>query len=91
MPGYRHGVHVINVFCHESSIHCPGLLKNPSSYQLFDPEIVGGKEFEFIIGYHSGFAGISHALKLQGISISKTQVKKNLSRVWRESFMISIA
>ena len=65
-----------NVFCHESGIHCAGLLKHPSAYQLFTPEQVGQKESDFVIGYHSGSAGICHALEKQGISIGKSLARK---------------
>ncbi|MCP4117994.1 MAG: hypothetical protein GY737_21865 [Desulfobacteraceae bacterium] len=65
-----------NVFRHESGIHCSGLLKDTSSYQLFEPETVGKKESEYVIGYHSGSAAISHVLEKQGIFIDKTRAQK---------------
>ena len=65
-----------NVFCHESGIHCAGLLKHAAAYQLFRPEQVGQKESDFVIGYHSGSAGICHALEKQGISIHKALAQK---------------
>lgn len=74
-----------NVFSHESGIHCAGLLKNPSSFQLFDPKIVGGKKSRFIIGYHSGSAGIRHALRQQGIHVSKTHAKQTLEMVRKKA------
>lgn len=69
------------IFSHESGIHCAGLIKNPSSYQLFDPKSVGRENSEYIIGYHSGTAGIVHALKDQGIHISKTDATHLLPTV----------
>ncbi len=65
-----------NVFCHESGIHCSGLLKNSSSYQLFKPEQVGRKGCEYVIGYHSGSAAIGHVLEKQGIIIDKQAARK---------------
>ncbi|MFH2060766.1 MAG: hypothetical protein ABIJ59_17965 [Pseudomonadota bacterium] len=70
-----------NVFRHESGIHCSGLLKNKSSYQLFDPKQVGQKECEFVIGYHSGSSAIIHVLRQQGINISRKNAKSLLSVV----------
>jgi homocitrate synthase NifV len=70
-----------NVFRHESGIHCSGLLKEPASYQLFEPEKIGKKGFECVIGYHSGSAAIIHALAQQGIFIDKTAATKILSLV----------
>lgn len=65
-----------NVFRHESGIHCSGLLKNTSSYQLFKPEQIGKKDCEYVIGYHSGSAAIAHVLEKQGIFIDKAGAKK---------------
>lgn len=69
------------IFSHESGIHCAGLLKNKSSYQLFDPESVGNSKTECIIGYHSGSSSIIHNLKNQGIDISKTEAEKLLPAI----------
>ena len=66
------------VFSHESGIHCSGLLKNPAAYQLFSPKTVGKQKTRFVIGYHSGSAAIIHALKKQGIRISKETALKLL-------------
>ena len=62
-----------NVFRHESGIHCAGLLKESASYQLFQPETVGQKQCEYVIGYHSGSAAIGHVLRSEGIHIGKAE------------------
>ncbi len=69
------------VFWHESGIHCSGLLKNPLSYQPFTPETVGHEKAALVNGFHSGFAGIHHAMKTQGISITRSQGEKILSLI----------
>jgi homocitrate synthase NifV len=74
-----------NVFRHESGIHCSGLLKDRSSYQLFEPEIVGKKESEYVIGYHSGSAAIGHVLKKQGIFIDKPGAQKLIPLVRKKA------
>jgi len=74
-----------NIFRHESGIHCSGLLKDAASYQLFQPEKVGEKECEYVIGYHSGSAAIGHALKQQGILIDKTMAEKLLPLVRKKA------
>lgn len=66
------------IFSHESGIHCAGLLKDSSSYQLFDPKLVGNQAGQFVIGYHSGTAGIRHLLNTQGISLSKRDARQLL-------------
>lgn len=69
------------IFSHESGIHCAGLLKDPSSYQLFDPALVGNHACQFVIGYHSGTAGIRHILKTRGISMDKKEARQLLPLV----------
>lgn len=41
------------VFTHESGIHVNGVLKDPSTYEPFEPAFVGGKR-KIAIGKHSG-------------------------------------
>lgn len=65
-----------NIFCHESGIHCSGLLRDSSSYQLFQPETVGKEACEYVIGYHSGSAAIGHVLQKQGIFIDRAKAEK---------------
>ena len=59
------------IFTHESGIHCSGLIKNQSAYQLFQPEQVEENTCEYVIGYHSGATAIAHVLNQQGVQISK--------------------
>ncbi len=73
------------VFSHESGIHCAGLLKNPSSYQPFDPKTVGRKGASLVLGSHSGTSIICHLLGKKGIVINKDLAGKLLSRVRREA------
>ncbi len=75
-----------NVFRHESGIHCSGLLRDGASYQLFEPETVGKKESEYVIGYHSGSAAIGHVLEQQGIFIDKTKAQKLIPMVREKAF-----
>ena len=75
-----------NVFRHESGIHCSGLLRDESSYQLFEPESVGKKKSEYVIGYHSGSAAIGHVLKQQGIFIDKTGAQQLIPMVREKTF-----
>ncbi|MBI9090956.1 MAG: hypothetical protein JEZ12_17210 [Desulfobacterium sp.] len=74
-----------NVFRHESGIHCSGLLKDRSSYQLFEPETVGKRKREYVIGYHSGAAAIGHVLEQQGIFIDKAGAQKLLPLVRKKA------
>lgn len=42
-----------NVFAHESGIHTAGVIRNPFTYEPFQPELVGGKR-KLMIGDSSG-------------------------------------
>jgi 2-isopropylmalate synthase len=45
-----------NAFRHESGIHQHGILNDPSTYEVFDPEDIGWKGEQFVLGKHSGKA-----------------------------------
>ena len=55
------------VFLHESGIHCNALLSDPTSYQPFVPEEVGGLPSEFVLGKHSGSRSVRHFLETHGM------------------------
>ena len=64
-----------NVFAHESGIHGQGVLKEPSTYEIFPPELVGGKRY-MVIGKHSGKAMVEHKVKeLFGDNAAKNEKK----------------
>ncbi len=50
-------------FAHESGIHTHGVLRNPTTYEPFPPEIVGCQR-KLTIGKQSGKAIISHKIKM---------------------------
>jgi len=51
-----------NVFSHESGIHVDGVMKNPETYEYFDPVFVGQKR-RLLIGKHSGKSLLRYVLK----------------------------
>ncbi|MGI6486010.1 MAG: homocitrate synthase [Thermoanaerobacterales bacterium] len=59
-----------NVFTHESGIHADGALKNPRTYEVFDPRDVGLTS-QIVIGKHSGTAGIKRKLAEYKIDIGE--------------------
>lgn len=69
-----------NIFTHESGIHIDGAMKNPKTYEAFDPEEVGLSR-HFVIGKHSGTAGIKKKLGEYGISIEDGEAQDVLIRV----------
>ncbi|WKY48272.1 hypothetical protein Q5O24_02770 [Eubacteriaceae bacterium ES3] len=66
------------IFKVESGIHVDGILKNPSIYEPFDPQIVG-QQREIVLGKHSGQKSITH--KLKDYQLSDLCLKKILSTI----------
>jgi homocitrate synthase NifV len=61
------------IHTHESGIHVDGILKNPSTYEFFPPEQIGGYR-KFIIGKHSGRKSIQYLAQKEGFDISDEQI-----------------
>jgi len=51
-----------NIFAHESGIHTAGVIKNPFTYEPFQPELVGGERV-FLIGDSSGIEVLRHKVQ----------------------------
>ncbi len=58
-----------NTFAHESGIHADGVLKDPSTYEIFSPEEVG-MERQIVIGKYSGSKAIKMKFVEYGIDLS---------------------
>lgn len=52
----------LDVFSHESGIHCHALLRDAHAYQPFLPESIGRSGMKFVLGKHSGQAIHHHTL-----------------------------
>ena len=50
-----------NAFAHESGIHVHGVLKDPSTYEAFGPELVGMQR-TIVLGKHTGAHSIKQKL-----------------------------
>ncbi|NLP53096.1 2-isopropylmalate synthase [Bacillus sp. RO1] len=65
-----------NAFAHESGIHQDGVLKNKSTYEVINPEMVGLHSNKMVLGKHSG----SHAFKQRceelGLFLNEEEGKK---------------
>jgi len=62
------------VFTHEAGIHVDGLLKDPSTYQGFEPEEVG-RRLKLVVGKHSGAHGIIAAYATMGLNLSQAEAR----------------
>lgn len=59
-----------NAFSHESGIHVAAILENPRTYELFLPDIVGGKR-NLIVGKHTGTKALAGILKDIGYELDE--------------------
>jgi homocitrate synthase NifV len=62
------------VFTHEAGIHVDGLLKDPDTYQGFDP-IEVGRHHKLVVGKHSGAHGIIAAYATMGLNLSQAEAR----------------
>ena len=62
------------VFTHEAGIHVDGLLKDPDTYQGFDPVEVG-RHHKLVVGKHSGAHGIIAAYATMGLNLSQAEAR----------------
>ncbi len=74
------------VFTHESGIHVDGLLKNPSTYEGFDPAEVG-RERRTVLGKHSGSRAVRMAYQELGLPVIEPQVQTLLDRIRAHAVM----
>jgi methanogen homocitrate synthase len=75
-----------HAFAHESGIHIAALLEHDRTYELFSPELVGGKR-EFILGKHSGGAALCYMARQMGFTLSKAETNQLLCEIKRLSEM----
>jgi homocitrate synthase NifV len=68
------------VFTHESGLHVDGLLKDPATYENFDPAQVG-RDRRLVLGKHSGSHGVKHAYAQLGISLRDDEAPQVLDRI----------
>lgn len=58
-----------NAFAHESGIHQDGMLKEPSTYEIIRPEMIGAPGTSIVLGKHSGRHALKRKLEELGIQI----------------------
>lgn len=73
-----------HAFAHESGIHIAALLENDRTYEVFSPEIVGGKR-EFILGKHSGSKALCYMARQMGFTLSEAETNLVLEEIKRMS------
>lgn len=69
-----------NAFAHEAGIHQHGMLKNPSTYEIMQPEDVGIEKSSLVLGKHSG----RHAFKERLQNLNLTYKEENLNELFAQ-------
>lgn len=65
-----------NAFAHESGIHQDGVLKERSTYEIMNPEMIGLNINNIVLGKHSGRHAIKDRLVELGYNLSDEEVDK---------------
>lgn len=68
------------VFTHESGLHVDGLLKDPATYENFDPATVG-RDRQLVLGKHSGGHGVRYAYAELGIHLLENEALLLLAQI----------
>ncbi|MFW2330952.1 MAG: 2-isopropylmalate synthase [Nitrospinota bacterium] len=69
-----------NAFAHESGIHQDGVLKEPTTFEIIKPSLIGAKESKLILGKHSG----RHAFRKRLESLNITLVKSSFEAAFEK-------
>lgn len=65
-----------NAFAHESGIHQDGVLKERSTYEIMNPEMIGLNINNIVLGKHSGRHAIKDRLYELGYQLSDDEIDK---------------
>lgn len=65
-----------NAFAHESGIHQDGMLKNPETYEIISPALVGEDDTPLVLGKHSGRAAFRDRAETMGYVLSDDKLNK---------------
>ncbi|RWR13504.1 2-isopropylmalate synthase [Siminovitchia fortis] len=60
-----------NAFAHESGIHQDGVLKEPTTYEIITPELIGEESNNLVLGKHSGRHAFNDRAKSMGFELDK--------------------
>ena len=69
-----------NAFSHKSGIHTNGVLKDPRTYEPFDPSILG-RERRIIIDKYTGRTAVAARLDEYGIRVSAAELEVIVTRI----------
>lgn len=69
-----------NIFAHEAGVHADGAIKNPHTYEAFQPEEIGLKR-QIMIGKHSGSAAVLNKFRDLNLEINNAQARMLLVKI----------
>jgi 2-isopropylmalate synthase len=69
-----------NAFAHESGIHQDGVIKEPTTYEIMCPEMVGVSQSDLVLGKHSGRHAFRLHLNELGYTLSPEELNKAFER-----------
>jgi methanogen homocitrate synthase len=69
-----------NAFTHESGIHVAAILEEPRTYELFLPEMVGGKR-NLIVGKHTGTKALKGIINSIGFCLEREELCALIEKV----------
>lgn len=69
-----------NAFSHKSGVHTNGILKDPRTYEPFDPAILG-RERKIVIDKYTGKSAVQSRLDEYGIEVSAAELEVIVSRI----------
>jgi len=72
------------IFMVEAGIHADGLLKNPITYEPYDPKIVGAKR-TIVVGKHSGKKAVKMKLSERGINVTDSEMNDIIKKIQDKS------
>ncbi|MDD2497487.1 MAG: 2-isopropylmalate synthase [Desulfitobacteriaceae bacterium] len=69
-----------NAFAHESGIHQDGVIKERTTYEIMNPQMVGINQSNLVFGKHSGRHGFKERLKELGYELNEADLDKAFAR-----------
>lgn len=65
-----------NAFAHESGIHQDGMLKNPETYEIITPALIGESAVPLVLGKHSGRHAFKDRAETMGFDLSDDKINR---------------
>ncbi|MBN2115660.1 MAG: homocitrate synthase [Anaerolineales bacterium] len=69
-----------NAFSHKSGVHTNGILKDPRTYEPFDPALLG-RERKIVIDKYTGKSAVAARLEEYGIEVSMAELEVIVARI----------